>query len=99
MQVRVFRFRVPKKNERKMRAFMRGKPLRLLRRVPGCRAAYFLRGTRKQEYLWITVWTSDAARRRAMARKDWKALVREEERGGFFAGRHEASHYQVLLKR
>lgn len=103
MLVRMFRFRVPKnpnagKKEREMVRFMRRKALRLLRWIPACRAAYFLRADKRREYIWITVWTSDTARRRAMARKDWKEIVAQEEKAGFL-GRHDAKHYQVVLRK
>lgn len=97
MLVRMFRFRAPEKKERGMVRFMRREALRLLRRIPACRAAYFLRGDKKREYVWITIWVSDAARRRAMARKDWKEVVAREEKAGFFAGRPQAGHYKVVL--
>ncbi|MFQ5927460.1 MAG: antibiotic biosynthesis monooxygenase family protein [Terriglobia bacterium] len=98
MMLRTFTFRVPKKRERAMRAFMKREARRLLRRVPGCRAAYFLRNqARRNEYTWVTVWTSDAARERAMQRRDWKALVKREEQAGFFAGRPRRVHYDVVL--
>jgi hypothetical protein len=98
MLVRMFQFRVPKRKERAMRAFMRREASRMLRRIPSCRAAYFLKGEKRGEYIWITVWTSDAARRRAMARKDWKDIVRREEKAGFL-GRHAAKHFTVVLKK
>ncbi|MFQ5853619.1 MAG: hypothetical protein ACE5JU_23925 [Candidatus Binatia bacterium] len=113
MILQTIRFRVPKKRERAMVAFMRQEARRLLRRVPACRAAYFL-GTastslgagparkgpkRAGEYMWVTLWTSEAARKRAMRRKDWREVARQEEEAGFFAGKPQARHYKVLLKK
>ena len=78
-----------------MRAFMRQKALKLLKKVPGCLCAYFARGDRKGEYLWLTVWTSAAARKRATERSGWRALVAEETKR-FFAGKPRIQHYDVL---
>ena len=99
MILRIFRFRVRKKKQRAVLEFMRREPLRLLRRTPGLRAAYFscAQGQRR-EYLWVTLWTSEAARKRATQRKDWRELDRWEE-AEFFAGKPEISHYQVLLRK
>lgn len=81
-----------------MRAFMKREARRLLRRVPGCRAAYFLRNqARRNEYVWVTLWASDAARERAMQRKDWKDVARREEKGGFFGRRPRRVHYDVVF--
>lgn len=110
MILRTFTFRVAKKKERTLVKFMRRpssrearlgikSPLQLLNSIPGCRAAYFTRSTeRKGEYLWVTLWTSDAARRAAQRRKDWQAVVEKEETQ-FFAGRPQARHYRVLLSK
>lgn len=100
MILRTYTFRVPKKNERKMLAFMRREARQLLRRVSACRAAYFLRGHgKKREYIWITVWTSDRARKAAMRRKDWQAVSRREEELGFFAGQPKSDHFEVLVRK
>ena len=81
MLVRVFQFRVKKGRERATESFMLRKPMGLLRQLAGCRHAYFLRNREKKgEYMWVTVWTNDAARKRAMSRTDWQALVKEEDR-------------------
>lgn len=110
MILRAFTFRVHKREERRLVGFMRRpssrlarlgikSPLELLKSIPGCRAAYFTRSVeRKGEYLWVTLWTSDAARRAAMRRRDWQEVVRQEK-SQFFAGRPQARHYQVLLKK
>jgi hypothetical protein len=99
MLLRTFAFRVPKKKERAMAAFMRTRAMRLLRRLPACRAAYFLRNARRRgDYVWVTLWTSDAARARTMQREDWKKLVKEES-ARFFSGKPKITHYQVLAKR
>ena len=95
MLVRVFQFRVKKGQDRAMRAFMRRKALGLLKKVPGCMCAYFVRGERKGEYVWVTVWTSDAARKRAVSRPDWIRLVWEETER-FFVGKPKVQHYEVL---
>jgi heme-degrading monooxygenase HmoA len=98
MVVRILRFRVPKRNERKMLAFMRRDPQHLLHRVRGLRGAYFLREQgRKNEYAWITVWASDAACRRAVRSRAWQDLLQREKASGFFAGKPDARHYEVLL--
>lgn len=97
MTLRRFVFRVPRKRERAMVAFMRREALRLLRRIPACRAAYLLRGpNRKREYTWVTLWTSEAALQRALRRKDWQDVLRREEEAGFFAGRPRTRHYTVV---
>ena len=95
MLVRMFQFRVKKGRDRALRVFMRRKALRLLKKVPGCLCAYFARGGKKGEYVWVTVWTSEAAPERAMARRDWQALVAEETKR-FFAGKPRVQHYEVL---
>ncbi len=95
MLVRTFHFRVKKGQERAMRLFMRRKALKLLKKVPGCLCAYFARGDRTGEYLWLTVWTSAAARKRATERSDWRALAAEETKR-FFAGKPRIQHYEVL---
>lgn len=98
MVVRILRFRVPKRNERKMLAFMRRDAVHLLHHVHGLRGAYFLREQgRRQSYAWITVWASDAARRRAVSGPAWQETLRREKRAGFFAGKPDARHYNVLL--
>ena len=98
MVVRILRFRVPKKNVWKMLAFMRREPRGLLRRSAGLRAAYFLREQgRKGQYAWITVWASDAACRRAVRSRAWQEILRREKASGFFAGKPDARHYEVLL--
>lgn len=98
MMLRTFTFRVPKKSARKMVAFMRREARRLLQRIPACRAAYFVRNqARKNEYMWVTLWTSDAARERAMRRKDWKNVATREEKAGFFSGGPRHVHYDVVL--
>ena len=95
MLVRMFQFRVKKRTEAAMRISMRRKGLGLLKKAPGCLCAYFARGERKGEYVWVTVWTSESALKRAMAQRDWQALVAEEmER--FFAGKPRVQHYHVL---
>ena len=98
MVVRVLRFRVPKKNVRKMLAFMRRDPRHLLLHARGLRGAYFMREQdRKDEYAWITVWGSDAACRRAVRGRAWQDLLRREKAAGFFAGKPDARHYEELL--
>ncbi|MCI0403160.1 MAG: antibiotic biosynthesis monooxygenase [Acidobacteria bacterium] len=96
MLVRMFQFRVKKGRGRAVQTFMRGRPLGWLKRVPGCLCAYFTRGKRKDEYVWVTVWTSEGAVKKAMARRDLQALVAEETER-FFAGKPEVTHYQVLV--
>ncbi len=99
MLVRVFEFRVKKGGERAVAAFMRRKPMTLLRSIPSCRQAYFLRSREKKGvFLWVTVWTSPAALRRAMARKDWPALV-QEETVSIFAGKPKATHWEVVARK
>ena len=97
MLVRVFEFRVKKGRELAVQTFMRGKPVRWLKKAPGCLRAYFTRGQQKGDYIWVSVWTSAAAVKRAMARRDLKALVAEETER-FFAGKPKVRHYQVLAK-
>lgn len=99
MTLRTFVFRAKKNKQRSVVRFMRRRALPLLRRIPACRAAFFTRNPKRQgEYLWVTVWTSDAAVRAAQQRRDWKQVVREEE-GEYFTGRPQARHYAVLLKK
>lgn len=99
MVVRILRFRVPKKNLKKMLAFMRRDPRHLLHHSPGLRGAFFLREQgRKNEFAWITVWASDAACRRAVRGRAWQELLRREKASGFFAGKPDARHYAVVLK-
>lgn len=99
MTLRVFVFQAQKKRQRGLVRFMRRRALTLLRRIPACRAAYFTRNPeRRGEYMWVTVWTSNAGVRAAQRRRDWKQVVREEETQ-FFARKPRAQHYQVLLKK
>ena len=99
MVVRVLRFRVPKKNIRKMLAFMRRDPRHVLHHAPGLRGAYFLREQGKRnEYAWITIWASDAACRRAVRGRAWQDLLRREKASGFFTGKPDARHYDVVLR-
>ncbi|MGH9803555.1 MAG: antibiotic biosynthesis monooxygenase family protein [Candidatus Acidiferrales bacterium] len=99
MVVRMLKFRVPKKNVKKMLAFMRRDPRHLLHRSRGLRGAYFLREQgSKNGYAWITVWASNAACRRAVRSPGWQDLLRREKASGFFAGKPDARHYDVLLK-
>ncbi len=99
MILRTYTFRVPKKNERKMVAFMKREALPVVRRMPAIRSAYFLRALKKkQQYMWVTLWTSEPARRRTAAHPAWKALGQAEHKGGFFAGTPQARHFQVLLR-
>lgn len=97
MLVRMFGFRVKKGRERAMVGFMRRQAMGLLKRIGGCRQAYFLRQhEKKDEYVWVTVWTSEAARKKAMARQDWQALVAEET-ARFFAGKPRVAHYEIVV--
>lgn len=99
MLVRVFEFRVKKGSERRVEAFMRRKPMALLRSIPSCRQAYFLRSREKKGvFLWVTVWTSPGALRRAMAGKAWKALVKEET-VSIFAGKPKAGHWELVARK
>ncbi len=98
MLLRTLTFQVPKQKDRAMRAFMRREALALVRRIPTCRAAYFVRNqARKNEYMWVTVWPSAAALERARRRKDWKDVTGYEEKAGFFLSRPRHVHYDVLL--
>ena len=113
MVLRTFTFRVPKKKEGAMLGFMRRpstspfdlaqgelgvkEALALLKRIPACRTAYFLRPEGgKGEYTWVTLWTSKAARERMMRRKEWQNFLKKETR--LFAGNPRIRHYDVLLK-
>jgi len=98
MLLRTLTFLVPKPKDRAMRAFMRWEALPLVRRIPACRAAYFVRNqARKNEYMWVTVWPSAAALARAMRRQDWQDVTAREVRAGFFARRPRHVHYDVVL--
>ena len=98
MVVRVLKFRVPKRNERKMLAFMRRGPRHVLHHSPGLHAAFFLREQgKKNEYAWITVWASDTACRRTVSGRAWQELLQREKASGFFARKPDARHYDVLL--
>lgn len=99
MVVRLLRFRVPKKNKREMLVFMRRDPQHVLHHSAGLQAAFFLREQgKKNEYAWITVWTSNTACRRAVRGYAWQDLLRREKASGFFAAKPDARHYDVLLK-
>ena len=99
MILRTFVFRAKKSQRRTVAGFMRRRALRLLKRIPACRAAYFTRNpARRGEYMWVTVWSSPAALRAAQRRPDGKEVVRLEE-GDYFAGRPRHRHYQVLFKK
>ena len=99
MILRTFVFRAKRSKRRTVTNFMRRWALRLLKRIPACRAAFFTRNPNRQgEYMWVTVWSSPAALRAAQRRPDWKEVVRLEE-GDYFAGRPRHRHYQVLFKK
>ena len=99
MILRTFVFEGKAGKRRTVADYMRRRALRLLKRIPACRAAFFVRDpARRGEYMWVTVWSSPTALRAAQRRKDWKEIVREEE-GEYFAGRPRHRHYQVLLKK
>lgn len=104
MILRTFVFRVKRKKRRAVVGFMRREALKLLRRIPACRAAYFVQSpkpkgpNRAREYMWVTLWPNQRAVRVAQKRKDWRRVVRVEE-GEYFAGKPKASHYEVLLKK
>ena len=99
MILRMFVFEAEASKRRTVARFMRRRALRLLKRIPACRAAYFLREPgRKGEYTGVTVWSSPAGLRAAQRRPDWKEVVRVEE-GEYFAGRPRHRHFQVLFKK
>src|SRR3989338_7208725 len=107
MILRTFVFQASQSKRRTVAGFMRRRALRLLKRIPACRAAYFVRNPstslraspgRRGEYMWVTVWSSPAALRAAQRRPDWKEVVRLEE-GDYFAGRPHHRHYQVLFRK
>ena len=100
MVVRILKFRVPKRSERKMLGFMRRDAVHLLQHARGLRGAYFLREQgKRQSYAWITVWASGAACRRAVASAAWQQTLQRERAYGFFAGKPDARHYDLLLGR
>ena len=97
MILRTFVFQASKSKRRTVTRFMRQRALRLLKRIPACRAAFFTRNPAKRgEYMWVTVWSSPAGLRRAQRRPDWKEVVRIEE-GDYFAGRPRHRHFEVLF--
>src|SRR3990172_12394270 len=99
MLLRTFVLRASGSKRRTVAGFMRRRALRLLKRIPACRAAYFTRNpARRGEYSWVTVLSSPPALRAAQRRPDWKEVVRLEE-GDYFAGRPRHRHYQVLFKK
>src|SRR3989304_4253349 len=99
MILRTFVFQASQSKRRTVTSFMRRRALRLLKRIPACRAAFFTRKPRRRgEDMWGTVWTSPARLRRARGRPDWKEIVRIEE-GDYFAGRPRHRHYQVLFRK
>ena len=99
MLVRMFGFRVRKGRERATESFMLRKAMGVLKRIGGCRQAYFLRSREKKgEYMWVTVWASEAALKKAMGRKDWQALVKEET-AEFFVGKAKVRHYGVAARK
>src|SRR3990172_9487505 len=99
MILRTFVFQASQSKRRTVTSFMRRRALRLLKRIPACRAAFFTRNPgRRGEYMWVTVWTSPAGRRRPLRRPDWKEVVRIEE-GDYFAGRPRHRHYLVLFRK
>jgi heme-degrading monooxygenase HmoA len=99
MILRTFVFEAKAAKRRTVAAFMRRRALPLLKRIPACRAAFFTRNpVRRGEYMWVTVWSSPAALRRAQRRPDWKEVVRIEE-GDYFAGRPRHRHFEVLFKK
>ncbi len=99
MILRTFVFQASQSKRRTVAAFMRRRALRLLKRIPACRAAFFTRNPgRRGEYMWVTVWTSNASLRAAQRRPAWKEVVRLEE-GDYFAGRPRHRHFEVLFKK
>ena len=99
MILRTFVFQASQSKRRTVTSFMRRRALRLLKRIPACRAAFFTRNPgRRGEYMWVTVWTSPAGLRRAQRWPDRKEVVRIEE-GDYFAGRPRHRHYEVLFRK
>ena len=99
MILRTFVFEAKASKRRTVTGFMRRRALRLLKRIPACRAAFFTRNpARRGEYMWVTIWTSNAGLLAAQRRPDWKEIVRIEE-GDYFAGRPRHRHFEVLFKK
>jgi len=100
MIVRVFTFRVSAKNQGKLLRFMKqGRGWAVLSRIPHLRGAYLLHHqNRKNEYLWITMWSSNAGLKRAMESKAWRRLyVSEVDSGVIFEGGYRRDHFDALL--
>lgn len=98
MMLRTFTYRVPKGKERVMLRFMNSEVRRMLRRIPGCRAVFFAsRQGRKREYIWVSLWSSNSAFKKAGRHKDWKALGVKEHKMKFFAGRPGHAHYNLIF--
>jgi hypothetical protein len=99
MIVRIFTFQVAKKNQPKLIKFMQHDGgWGLLECIPHLRGAYLLNNrTHKNEFLWITIWTSQAGLNRAIKSNAWKRLyVREVESGVIFGGTYHREHFDVL---
>jgi hypothetical protein len=100
MIVRMFTFQVTKNNRSKLMRFMQqGQGWALLRRIPHLRGAYLLRNQkRKNEYVWITMWSSPSGLKHAIKSTAWKRLyAREVDSGVIFGGGYRRAHFEALL--
>jgi len=82
-----------------MLTFMKREGWDLLGRIPHLRGAYLLHNqNRKNEYIWVTIWTSKSGLNRAIKSKAWKRLyVQEVASGTIFTGGYRRAHYDALL--
>jgi hypothetical protein len=100
MIVRVFTFQVAKKNQATLLKFMKQDGgWAMLGRIPHLRKACLLHNrNRKNEYVWITMWSSNAGLKRAIKSKAWQRLYAHEvESGVIFGGGYRRAHFDALL--
>jgi len=71
----------------------------MLGRIPHLRKAYLLHNrNRRNEYLWITMWSSDAGLKCAIKSTAWQRLYAHEVASGvIFGGGYRRAHFDALL--
>lgn len=99
MMLRTHVLRVRKGKEKALLQFMKLDVPRMLRKVPGCRVAYFARSQKnKREFIWVSLWTSKAAWKNApKSTPDWKKLGVKEKAIKFQARPPRNTHYDLIL--
>lgn len=100
MVVRMFTFHVTRNNRSKLMRFMQQEGgWAMLGRIPHLRGAHLLRNqNRKNEYVWVTMWSSHPGLKRAIKSKAWQRLYAHEVESGVIFGKgYRRVHFDALL--